>query len=222
MNKRVMVSLICVLSLLLVASAMADNPVAKGKILLDGATNGSFMTKSGDLNKVGDKSPSYFQLNPALAYFLADGIAVGGTVQFAYSKLGDVKTTDIGAGPIVFWFPTAKNADNPKGKVLPFLAGSFVYMQDKTTYPNTSAKLVSVAADNETKNTGWAARFMGGGTWMLNNSLGLHGEAFFELENGKAEVTTAGTTFKGDSNSGTAFGVMIGVLGFFGSGGGGM
>lgn len=208
--KRFMIAL---LVLAMAASAFAENPVAKGMLFMDGAWTANFAIKGGDLNKVGEDNKTVIQLNPTLGYFLAPGIGVGATVMFASETQGDVKFNELGAGPKVYWFPTAKNAEDPKGKILPFLAGSFLYMTDKVEQPSTVEE-----GTDEVKHTGYAARFSGGGVWMLSNGFGVHGEAYFELQNSKTKSTPAGgTETESDGISGSEFGIMIGVLGFFGT-----
>ncbi len=220
MNKRVIVSLICVLSLLLVGSAMADNPVAKGKWMIAGSSNAGFAVAGGDLNKPeGSDTPSYFNFSPCLAYAIAPGIFIGAAVEFDYFKQGDQKDSFWGIGPKIAWFPTAKNADEPKGKILPFLSGMFIYGQDKSDSPkNDSEFLPKVSAVNETeyKATEWFAHFAGGGVWMLSNSVGLHGNAYFELQNRKVK-TFDFVDVEADGESGNEFGIEIGVTGFFGT-----
>ncbi len=205
-------TLIAMLVLLMAASAFAANPVAKGMLYMDGAWTGNFAIRGGDLNKVGDDNESYLQLNPSLGYFLADGIAIGATVMFESTTQGDYKSSGFGAGPKIMWFPTAKNADEPKGKLLPFLAGSFVFESMKFEQPAVPS------GTDENKVSGYAARFSGGGVWMLSNAWGVHGEAYFELQNAKFTDTPAvGPEVESDSFSGNEFGIMLGVIAFFGT-----
>ncbi len=210
--------IIALLVLAMAASAMAENPVAKGMLFMDGAWTGNFAIKGGDLNKGGgDDNQTYLQLNPTLGYFLANGIAIGATVMFESWTWGDYKENGFGAGPKVMWFPTAANADDPKGKILPFLAGSFVFQSFKTETPEFEF-LAKRAASDETKTSGYAARLSGGGVWMLTNGFGVHGEAYFELQNAKTTFTPAeGPELEGDGVSGNEFGIMLGVIGFFGT-----
>ncbi len=213
--------LIAMLVLMMAASAFAVNPVAKGMLYMDGAWTGNFAIKGGDLNKAGDESQTYLQLNPSLGYFIGNGLAIGATVMFESWKQGDFKENGFGAGPKVMWFPTAKNADEPKGKLLPFLAGSFIFQSMKSEYPSFElglGKAAAAAATDETKISGYAARFSGGGVWMLSNVWGVHGEGYFELQNAKTTFTPAeGAEIKGDGVSGNEFGVMLGVIAFFGT-----
>lgn len=206
-------TLIAMLVLLMAASAFAENPVAKGKLYMDGAWTASFAKNSGDLYKDGDgKTPSTFQISPSLGYFFADGLAVGAMVVFESTTWGDFKTTGFHFGPKVMWFPTAKNADEPKSKILPFLSGSFLLTSDKIETPEfVFEKAASAAATSTFKTSGYEARFSGGGVYMLSNSLGVHGEAYFALQNEKVKEPV-----EGDGVSGSEFGVLIGVIGFFG------
>lgn len=215
-------TLIAMLVLLMAASAFAANPVAKGMMYMDGAWTGNFAVKGGDLNKdADDESQTYLQLNPSVGYFLADGIAIGATVKFESWKQGDVKENSFGAGPKIMWFPTAKNADDPQGGLLPFLSASFMFESTKSEYPAFDFELSKLAAamdTDETKYSGYAARFSGGGVWMLSNAWGVHGEAYFELQNAKATYTPAeGPEVKGDGVSGNEMGIMLGVIAFFGT-----
>ncbi len=210
--------IIALMVLAMAASAMAENPVAKGMLFMDGAWTGNFAIKGGDLNKgmvyneetntleEGD-SPTYLQLNPSLGYFIANGIAIGATVMFESYSQGDYKENGFGAGPRILWFPTAATADDPKGKILPFVAGSFIFESSK----------MEVSSDDETKVSGYAGRLSGGGVWMLTNGFGVHGEVYFELQNAKTTVTFEGEETEGDGVSGNEFGIMLGVLGFFGT-----
>lgn len=208
-------TLIAMLVLLMAASAFAANPVAKGMLYMDGAWTGNFAIMGGDLNKRGtEDSPSYLQLDPSLGYFFADGLAIGATLMFENFKWGDYKENAFGAGPRILWFPTAKNADEPKGKLLPFLSGSFIFKSMKTESPN----FLEPDEIDELKTSGYAARFSGGGVWMLSNAWGVHGEAYFELQNAKDTYTPAGgSEQKGEGVSGNEFGIMLGVLAFFGT-----
>jgi hypothetical protein len=200
--------------------ALAENPVQKGNWMLDGSSTAGFAKAGGDLNKVGEDSPSMINISPALAYFFADGVAVGAVVVFERWTLGDTKETGFHFGPMVVWFPTGKDAMDPKGKLLPFVMGSFRLVSDKTSYPDDGggfAKSTAVAEDYS-KTTGWAARFEGGGQWMVSNGVGIHLGAYFELQNAKFKSEIGGTEFESDSFSGNEFGVNVGVTGFFGLG----
>lgn len=215
-------TLIAMLVLLMAASAFAANPVAKGMMYMDGAWTGNFAMKGGDLNKRGtDESQTYLQLNPSIGYFVGDGLAIGATLMFESWKWGDVKENGFGAGPKIMWFPTAKNADDPKGGILPFLSASFIFQSMKSEYPAFDFDLSKVAAaldTDESKTSGYAARFSGGGVWMLSNAWGVHGEAYFELQNAKETYTPAnGQEQKGEGVSGNEFGLMLGVIAFFGT-----
>ncbi len=210
--------IIALMVLAMAASAMAENPVAKGMLFMDGAWTGNFAIKGGDLNKgmvyneetntfeEGD-SPTYLQLNPSLGYFIANGIGIGATVMFENYSQGDYKENGFGAGPRILWFPTAANADEPKGKILPMVAASFLFTSEK----------VEFGPNDEIKVSGYAARLSGGGVWMLTNGFGVHGEVYFELQNAKTTVTDDEGEFEGDGVSGNEFGIMLGVLGFFGT-----
>ena len=206
-------TLIAMLVLLMAASAFAVNPVGKGMLYMDGTMTANFAKSSGDLYKdANDDTPTYIQIAPSMGYFFADGLAIGATVMFDKWSQGDYSSTGFHFGPRVMWFPTAKKADEPKGKLLPFVAASFLLTSDKTEYPeDILAKSTVAAATTTYKTSGYEARFAGGGVWMLSNSLGLHGEAYFALQNEKVKEPV-----EGDGVSGSEFGILIGVVGFFG------
>lgn len=199
-------TLIAILVLLVATSAFAENPVGKGKLFMDGAWTANFAKNGGDLyTNAQDETPTYIQISPCLGYFFADGFALGALVSFEKTSWGDYSLSGFDFGPKIMWFPTAKNADEPKGKILPFLAGSLTLSSAKVDKDINEEETITV------KTSGYEARFSGGGVYMLSNSLGVHGEAYFAMQNVKQKEPV-----EGDGVSGSEFGILIGVIGFFG------
>jgi hypothetical protein len=214
-----MVTLVFVLSLMLFGSVSAENATGKGHWMIDGSSTAGFAKASGELWEDGNgDTPSTFQISPSLSYFLADGLALGALVIFQSSTWGDTKTTGFHAGPQLTWFPTGKNVTESKGEILPYLNASIRLMSDKTTYEdseNGTAKRVA-AFDDEFTESGWAARFMAGGMFFASTHVGLHANAYFELQSAKFKTNVDGNESESDSFSGSEFGIMLGVTGFFG------
>ena len=207
--------LIAMLVLMMAASAFAVNPVGKGMMYVEGTTSAGFAKGGGDAYKdFNGDTPTWINFNPSAGYFFANGLAVGVMVNFDKMSWGDTKSTGFHFGPKVMWFPTAKNAEDPKGKLLPYLSAAFLLTSDKTEIEdNILEKLARASATTTYKYSGTEITFTGGGVWMLSNNFGLNLEAFFSLgsEKQKEPVET-------DSVSGNVMGINIGVTGFFGGG----
>jgi hypothetical protein len=75
-----------------------------------------------DLNTA--KNSTTFNFSPNAGYFLANNLAIGGNLVFAYDKLGDLKVTTFGIGPFVRYYFT-------DDKVRPFFAGDMTFEKRK-------------------------------------------------------------------------------------------
>lgn len=67
-------------------------------------------------------------LNPTAGYFVMNNLAVGGTVNLAYSQLGENKSTTFGIGPLARYYFGQRN-------VRPFINGEFTFQSVKFKSP---------------------------------------------------------------------------------------
>lgn len=231
MKKRVMVALIAMLSLMLVGSAVAENPVQKGNLYMMGSWNANFTATSGDLYDGGEQSdvdaPTHFELDPEVGFFVTDGFAIGARLSFTSTSQGDAKSTSYSAGPAVSYY--FFKDEEAKGRIIPFVRASFEYGKIKQedggvgipitpdfpgTFKSTAFGKSAGALETTSELTVYRLDVSGGGVWMLSNTFGVFGEAFFNLDNAKQDVPEVPEGID-DSQSGNRFGVNIGVKGFF-------
>jgi hypothetical protein len=93
-----------------------------------------------------------------------------------------------------------------KGKAVPYVTAAFTYVTG--TSKNTIA---TVAYESKTK--GYDIHLGLGGIYMLANSFGVYGEAFYNMQSQKYKPTKDAEWSK--SVSGNELGLMIGVNAFF-------
>lgn len=91
----------------------------------DWMVGGGFRLNTSDNNTV-------IALNPSAGAFLVHRLALGGNLQFSYSKAGSVKVTSFGVGPFVRYYFTDAN-------VKPILHGFFNFLSEKTKLPGVSS-----------------------------------------------------------------------------------
>ncbi len=85
---------------LLASTASAQEFGKSGQIAISSDMQFSFIYNSVSPAGGGDKSNTmYFTLQPALDYFVTDGLSIGGLVKFQYTKPKEGSTMDIGIGP---------------------------------------------------------------------------------------------------------------------------
>ncbi len=108
-----------------------------------------------DLNTA--KNSTTFNFSPNAGYFLANNLAIGGNLVFAYDKLGDLKVTTFGIGPFVRYYFT-------DDKVRPFFAGDMAFEK---------RKIEQAAGSNTEDAFSW---FLGGGAaFFINENVAVDG-----------------------------------------------
>jgi len=106
--KKFILCAIAVTCSMLVANAQTS----KG----DWLVGGSFA-----LNTTSNTTVSF---NPNAGYFFLNNLAIGGTLNFAYVKISDIKTTVFGVGPFARYYFL-------KGNLKPFVATEFLFNSNK-------------------------------------------------------------------------------------------
>lgn len=207
MNRTITIVVAISLTLLFAASALGGDigAMKKGSWFMAGGWTAGFAKQGGDLYKSGDDSPTVLQLDPCLGYFFMDGLAVGALLSFDSYTMGDYKSTGFGFGPKVYYYIGANKNDIEKGKMVPYLTGSFTLVSDKTESPSFMTDEITTS-----KSSGTNIHLGGGGIYMFANSFGVFGEAYYEMHKSKVKEPV-----EGESVSGSEFGVMIGVNAFF-------
>lgn len=207
MNKTLTIIVAVALTLLFAASAFGGEigAMKKGSWFMAGGWTAGFAKQGGDLYKSGDDSPSMFGLDPCLGYFFMDGLAVGALLSYDSYTLGDYKSTGFGFGPKLYYYFGAAANDIVKGKMVPYVTGSFTLVSDKTESPNFLEEGTTTY-----KSSGTNIHLGAGGIYMFANSFGVFGEAYYEMHKAKAKEP-----IEGESVSGSEFGIMIGVNAFF-------
>ena len=77
-----------------------------------------------DLNTA--KNSTTFEFSPNVGYFILNNLAIGGTLVYAYDKLGDLKVTSFGIGPFTRYY-------FGETKIRPFFAGDMTFEKQKFT-----------------------------------------------------------------------------------------
>ena len=145
-----------VASIVLLASSNLFAQVEMGKIHLSGSSDLTFssqkMSMQIDGETVGDEvSFSNFNFSPSLGYFFSDGFALGLSLDFESSTVGDESTSTFLAGPYAVYYFGESN-------VKPFLRGDVMFGNSKDD-------------EVDMKAFGWD---LGGGVAVfLNNTVSL-------------------------------------------------
>lgn len=196
MKKQLLLGLVIVA--LGVTATAQENPIDKGSWFLGGHV--FFMSQGGDLYKVGDESPTTFSLAPEFGYFISPGLFIGAMVDYTQYKIGELKNTDIGVGPVVgYYFNLDKARTDVKGSVYPYIKAFFNYMSTK----------VENGVD-EMKLTGTEIGGMAGINFLLSEAVALDLGVMFSADNAKPEVNGV----EGESSSGTSMQIGAGVTYF--------
>lgn len=87
----------------------------KGVYILSGQA--SYTTTSVEND---DDNYNYIAIDPLFAYFVADNIAIGGTLLYYNQSYGNNSMSGFGIGPAIAYYFNA-------GNISPFIMGSFVY-----------------------------------------------------------------------------------------------
>jgi len=191
-------SFVCTLAVMLVvicSSAFAQSfPTDKGsKMILGGF---AFSNAGGDLYEVDGDRMTSIQVNPSVSYFVIPGLALGGKFLLQYASQGKASMTTWGIGPQVMYFVGGNQPKSTvKGTTYPYLGAAFFYTR-------------STFKDEDGKDTisGTMISLGGGMLHMLSKTVGLFGEAGYQIDNMKPE--------DGDSASGNKFNIVAGFTFF--------
>ena len=157
----------------------------------------SFSSGGGDLyeNSDGDRLTT-IEMDTFISYFLTPGLALGANFLLIKTAQGDLSATAWGIGPRLMYFIGGnKSISTGKGKIYPFLDAAFLYI-----------KSTSKGASYELSSSRTRIKFGGGILHMLSESVGLFGEAAYNIDSEKPE--------DGDSERGNQFNIVAG-LAFF-------
>ncbi len=181
-------ALVGLLIMVMAISAVAQtSPIDKKSWFLGGSVY--FQTQSGDLYKVGDKSPSTINIGPSFGYFVAPSIFVGADVMYNQYKVGDAKTTSMGIGPVVgYYFNMNKARTEVKGAVYPYIKGFFQY-----------ASLKDETGTETSKMTGTSFGAMGGINYMLSEAVALDIAVKFSSDKAKQKEPVEGESVSGST-----------------------
>jgi len=206
MKKRRVFSLICLfVSILIVfcSSGFAQSfPTDKGSVALFGSF--AFSSAGGDLWEDDDDRLTQLQFTPSVSYFVTPGFALGGKFLLNRMAQGDASMTTWGIGPHVLYF-IGGNKPKPtvKGTTYPYLGATFLY-----------AKSTTEEDDDEFSISGTVISFGFGVCHMLTSTVGLVGEAAYEIDN----MTVKWEDWEGEeeeeSESGDKFNIFAGFVVF--------
>ena len=206
MNKTLTIIVAILLSVLLVVSAFGaeKGTMKKGSWFMAGGWTAGFASAGGDLNKGGPdgKSVTTFNFSPSAGYFFADALGIGANISYASASQGDNKVTAMGIGPQAYYYIGASSKDIEKGMAVPYATVAFTYVSGKVS-----------SANDEAKTKGYDIHIGLGGVYMLEKSLGVFAEAFYDMQSMKGKLGKDGEWSK--SISGSELGIKIGVSGFF-------
>ncbi len=117
----------------------------------DWMVGGNFRLNTSDNN-------TQIAFTPNVGAFVIDNLAIGGNINFSYSKTGNNKYTSFGIGPFARYYFTTDNQP-----IRPIVQGSFNYLSTKNKIGN------SVSSTNNGSNY-----FIGGGAAMfISNNVSI-------------------------------------------------
>lgn len=147
-------------------SSNFQSAISKGKLSISGGTNLSFtsMTNEVSINSefFDDKIESdinQFSFQPSVSYFVADGLAIGLTMEYESTKQegddSEQKESSLLAGPIITYYFGTSN-------IKPFIHGEYVFGNETYEYDGDESSY---------KMAGWA---LGGGVaFFINQHISL-------------------------------------------------
>lgn len=171
--------------------ATTGSPVDRGRKFINGSF--TFSSGGGDYYAGSGDRQTYFQFTPAFSYFVAPGLAIGGKLAWTHSSQGNTSSTGIAIGPSILYFFGPKNAKQKK--IYPYIGASFLFGDSTTEWTMSGSSGESSMTTTST--------ILGSGImYMLTNSVGLIGEANFQVD-----------TFSSSGNSigGNMFNILIGI-----------
>ena len=168
-------SLIFVAALVIVFAGAAiaqDSPISKGSYQLGGGI--SFQSWGGDLYENGDgDGETVIEFNPFVNYFIANGLAIGGELDFSSASQGDAKSSGFGIGPQISYYFNVGQRTETKGSIYPYIGASFSYAT--TTFNGGDP------GDVDIKFSGTEIGLFGGAAYMLNEYVAIFGQLEYDI-----------------------------------------
>jgi hypothetical protein len=172
-----------------------NSPISKGSMMASGElslfTTSKYCTMpNGEWDTLGkDVTMTVIQLYPSLSYFITNGLALGGTIEFgrmswsgesfsySYSRSNRI----FGIGPrIGYYFNLKSDTSRIKGSVYPFLNSELLYSMNKTHAEYSYYSGTNHVYDDTA--SGLSARLGGGLIVMISNAAGLRFNASYQKD----------------------------------------
>lgn len=173
--------ILIVLIVIIISSKLYSQgyPTDPGSTIVTGGL--SFSSMGGDLYEFNGDRLSLIQLNPAVCFFIAPGLAFGGSFVLERLSQGNISLTSWGIGPrILYFIGGERDQDEIKGTTYPFVGFGFILTKSTISIEGYSGM------QKETI-TGNTIAFGGGFCRMLSDSIGLITEAGYNIDNQKLE-----------------------------------
>jgi hypothetical protein len=197
---RFILILTAIFALLLSGAAFAQGPIDKGSLQLGGGI--SFQSWGGDLYENGDgDGETDIEFNPFVNYFITNGLAIGGEIQFFSASQGDAKASGFGIGPQISYYFNVGQATETKGRIFPYIGASFTYLSTTSNGGDPT--------DVDIKFSGTEIGLFGGADYMLNNYVAVFGQLEYDMHSLKMKEPV-----EGDSESGTVMQLFTGFTFF--------
>ncbi len=134
----------------------------------------------GSMTLSSPSNTTHFSISPAAAHFFANNFAVGGAIEYSYTKTGSVKTTGFAVGPMLRYYFNLKN-----DQFKPFLGGEFSY--------NTGA---TRSGSTKTTYSSWGVALGGGLSYFINQNVALESSIGWTSRKAKNSPASDGVLFK--------------------------
>ena len=186
--------IVCLALWLYPAAAQAqDYATDKGSFLIGGAAS---LSSSGN-DFEGGRSTT-LSIAPSAQYFVIPGLAVGGTIGWAYASYEDFSFSTLNVGPRLSYY-FGRSAQN----IYPFVSAAVGYLRSSSD---------SGAFDQTASGTQFDVS--GGATFMIARNVGLTGELFYTQ---RSEETDTDVGLLGDITTAfgsDSFGLRFGISAF--------
>lgn len=179
--KFMLISVILFLSV----SILAQSPIAKGTINLNGSL--SFSSQS---YEEGNDNRNILTLNPQIGYFFFDNISFGLLLSYNRISLGSFSNTNWGIGPSIRYYFEVE-------KVKPFVSIGYLYTE-------------TLNSSNDDKWKGNQFSFTGGIDYFITNNVALESSISYSINNDKLPESYKGLYNSLDQKSNT-FQVGVGI-----------
>ena len=172
--------------LFLSAAVLAQSPISKGTINLNG--NLSFSSQS---YEEGDVNRNVLTLNPYIGYFFADNFSFGLSLSYNRISLGSASVTDWGIGPNLRYYFEVEN-------VKPFISAGYSYT--KTFFSSN---------DDETRH-GSQISIAAGVDYFITNNVAIESIVSYNFNNDRLPDSSKGMYKSLDQKSNT-FQIGVGI-----------